>query len=42
MDLRTMGIPYEKKYTQLSEEEILKIADKYHTWTRSLVKREFL
>ena len=36
MDLRTMGIPYEKKYTQLSDEEIQKIANTYHTWQQSL------
>ena len=36
MDLRTMGIPYEKKYTQLSEEEILKVAQTYHNWQQSL------
>lgn len=36
MDLRTMGIPYEKKYTQLSEEEIATIANTYHTWQQNL------
>ncbi len=36
IDLRTMGIPYEKKYTQLSDEEIQKIANTYHTWQQNL------
>lgn len=36
MDLRTMGIPYEKKYIQLSDEEIKKVANTYHTWQQSL------
>ncbi|MBQ8886310.1 MAG: SAM-dependent DNA methyltransferase [Candidatus Gastranaerophilales bacterium] len=40
MDLRTMGIPYEKKYTQLSEEEIKKIANTYHTWQQNLDEYE--
>lgn len=40
MDLRTMGIPYEKKYTQLSEEEIKKIANTYHTWQQTLDEYE--
>lgn len=32
LDLRQMGIPYEKKYVQLSEDEIKKIAETYHYW----------
>ena len=32
MDLRQMGIPFEKKYIQFSEEEILKITSTYHQW----------
>lgn len=40
MDLRTMGIPYEKKYTQLSDEEIQKIANTYHTWQQNLDEYE--
>lgn len=31
MDLRQMGIPFEKKYTQFSEEDIEKITTTYHT-----------
>ena len=34
MDLREMGIPFEKKYTQFSEEEIAKIANTYHNWQK--------
>lgn len=32
MDLRQMGIPFEKKFVQFSEEAILKITDTYHKW----------
>lgn len=32
MDLRQMGIPFEKKYVQFAEEEILKITSTYHQW----------
>ena len=32
MDLRQMGEPFEKKYTQFSEEDIQKIARTYHQW----------
>jgi type I restriction enzyme M protein len=32
MDLRQMGEPFEKKYVQFSGQDILKIADTYHTW----------
>lgn len=32
MDLRNMGEPYEKKYIQLSDDEIVKAADIYHNW----------
>jgi type I restriction enzyme M protein len=32
MDLRQMGIPFEKKYIQFSEEDILKITGTYHQW----------
>jgi type I restriction enzyme M protein len=30
VDLRQVGIPFEKKYTQFSDEEIKKITDCYH------------
>ena len=32
MDLREVGIPFEKKFIQFSEENISKIASTYHTW----------
>lgn len=32
MDLRQMGEPFEKKYTQFSEEDIKKITETYHKW----------
>jgi type I restriction enzyme M protein len=35
MDLRQMGIPFEKKYIQFSEEDILKITNTYHLWQTS-------
>ncbi len=32
MDLRQMGEPFEKKFTQFSQEDIQKIAATFHTW----------
>ena len=32
MDLRQLGEPFEKKYTQFSEEDIRKVAKTYHDW----------
>ena len=32
MDLREMGIPFEKKYTQFSEDDVKKITGTYHNW----------
>ena len=32
MDLRQEGIPYEKKYIQLSTDDIAKVCKAYHTW----------
>ncbi len=32
MDLRQMGIPFEKKYIQFSEDDIKKITGTYHQW----------
>ncbi len=32
MDLRQMGVPFEKKYTQFSADDIKKITDTYHNW----------
>jgi type I restriction enzyme M protein len=36
LDLRQKGIPFEKKYTQFSEDEIVNIAKTYHTWQTDL------
>jgi type I restriction enzyme M protein len=35
MDLREVGIPFEKKFIQFSEENILKITNTYHNWQSS-------
>ncbi|MFZ1706202.1 MAG: class I SAM-dependent DNA methyltransferase [Saprospiraceae bacterium] len=35
MDLRQMGEPFEKKYTQFSEADIQLVANTYHTWQTS-------
>jgi type I restriction enzyme M protein len=32
MDLRQMGIPFEKKYIQFSDDDIKKITNAYHKW----------
>jgi type I restriction enzyme M protein len=32
MDLRQIGIPFEKKYIQFSEENIINITGTYHQW----------
>lgn len=32
MDLRQMGVPFEKKYIQFSDEDITKITGAYHQW----------
>ncbi len=36
LDLREKGIPFEKKYTQFSENDIRKITKTYHTWQTDL------
>jgi type I restriction enzyme M protein len=36
MDLRERGIPFEKKFTQFSAENILEITQTYHTWQSDL------
>jgi type I restriction enzyme M protein len=37
MDLRQIGEPFEKKFTQFSEQQIRDIAATYHTWQQSNV-----
>ena len=39
MDLREIGIPFEKKYIQFSDENIEKIAKTYHNWQRERPER---
>ena len=31
-DMRQMGVPYEKKYVELSEADRMKVSDTYHKW----------
>jgi type I restriction enzyme M protein len=38
MDLRQMGEPFEKKYTQFTTADISKIADIYHLWQKEVVE----
>jgi type I restriction enzyme M protein len=38
MDLRQMGIPFEKKYIQFSDEDIQKITSTYHLWQTTVIK----
>ena len=40
MDLRQMGEPFEKKYTQFSAEDIAKISGTYHKWQTQKIKDE--
>lgn len=43
MDLRQIGIPFEKKYIQFSEEDILKITGTYHQWqTATMINDKLL
>jgi type I restriction enzyme M protein len=35
LDLREMGIPFEKKFIQFSDEDIAKICNTYHNWQQS-------
>jgi type I restriction enzyme M protein len=32
MDLRQLGEPFEKKYTQFSDDDIKKVTSTYHQW----------
>jgi type I restriction enzyme M protein len=43
MDLRQLGEPFEKKYTQFSEDDIKKVTDTYHQWqTATMVNDKLL
>ncbi|PWK16099.1 type I restriction enzyme M protein [Arcicella aurantiaca] len=37
MDLRQMGEPFEKKYTQFSADDIKKVCDTYHAWQQNTI-----
>lgn len=37
MDLRQMGEPFEKKYTQFSDADIKKVTDTYHQWQVTVI-----
>ncbi len=41
MDLRQKGIPFEKKFTQFSEENIQEITNTYHTWQQKYFNTEY-
>ena len=41
MDLRQMGIPFEKKYIQLSRDEIEKITKTFHSWQETSYESEY-
>jgi type I restriction enzyme M protein len=38
VDLRQMGEPFEKKFTQFSDADIKKVTDTYHTWQREAIE----
>lgn len=40
LDLRQKGIPFEKKYTQFSEDEVIEIAKTYHSWQTNVAAYE--
>jgi type I restriction enzyme M protein len=43
MDLRQLGEPFEKKFTQFSDEDIQKVTSTYHTWqTASMINDQWL
>ena len=41
MDLRQMGSPVEKKYTELTEDDIAKITEVYHNWQQEDYKETY-
>ena len=40
MDLRQMGEPFEKKFTQFSEADIKKVAETFHNWQQGIMVNE--
>lgn len=41
MDLRNEGAPFEKKYIQLTKEDIHKVANTFHTWQSSNFENDY-
>ena len=41
MDLRKMGVPYQKKYVELNEETRAKVAETYHIWQTTRATKEY-
>ncbi|WJW97222.1 type I restriction-modification system subunit M [Priestia aryabhattai] len=41
MDLRQLGIPFEKKYIQFSEDDITNISSTYHNWQQSEYEKNY-
>ena len=41
LDLREMGSPFEKKYTQLTQEDIDKVSNTYHNWQQTGFEKNF-
>ena len=41
MDLRKMGVPYQKKYVELNEETRAKVAETYHIWQTTRATEEY-
>lgn len=40
MDLREVGIPFEKKFIQFSPENIIDVTEAYHNWQTDLTKHQ--
>jgi type I restriction enzyme M protein len=38
MDLRQMGEPFEKKYTQFTDADIQKVTQTYHSWQQNVIE----
>jgi type I restriction enzyme M protein len=41
LDLRRLGIDFEKKYVQLTEDEILRVVDTFHSWQRDEIETKY-
>jgi type I restriction enzyme M protein len=40
MDLRQMGEPFEKKYTQFTDADIRKVTQTYHAWQQQIIENQ--